>query len=110
MDFFYPLAGIFLLVGTPVYLHAVVKLHGIIQSQEPSWLAGHRSNSIFYSGFPEVADPNINLRVVWLAFGTRWQRLDSPSATKYVRRIQVLLPTLTAVFVGVLIATVVTAP
>ena len=110
MDFFYQLAGILLLVGTPVYLHAVVKLHNIIQSHEPSWLTGHRSNSIFYSVFPQVADPNINLRVVGLAFGTRWQHLDSQNAKKYVRRIQILLPTLIAVFVGVLIAIAATAP
>lgn len=110
MDLFNPLAGILLIVGMPVYLHAVVKLHGIIQSKKPSWLAGHRSKSIFYSSFPEIADPNINLRVVWLAFGSRWQRLNSPNAAKYVWRIRVLLSALTAVFFGVLTAISVTAP
>lgn len=110
MDLIYPLAGILLIVCVLAYLHAVVNLHGIIQSKEPAWLAGHRSNSIFYSSFPEIADPNINLRIVRLAFGSHWQRLNSPNAAKYVWRIRVLLLALTAVFFGVLTAISVTAP
>ena len=98
------------MIGTPVYLHAVVKLHALISAQEPGWLASRRSNSVFYRGMPSVADPNVNLAVVWFAFGSRWQDLTSAMASKYVWRIRVLLPALFAVFVGVLIAVAAGAP
>ena len=110
MHLLYSLAGVLLLIGTPIYLHAVVKLHALISAQEPDWVAGRRSSSIFYMGMPSVADPNVNLAVVWLAFGSRWRDLTSPMASKYVWRIRFLLPALFAVFVGVLIAVAAGAP
>ena len=110
MDLLYPLAGIVLLIGIPVYLHALAKLHRLIEVAEPSWLASHRAGSIFYKGMPSVVDPNVNCAVVRVAFGSRWRDLSSTMAINYVWRIRVLLPVLSSMFLGVLIAAAVDGP
>ena len=110
MDLLYPLAGVVLLIGIPVYLHAVARLQRIIEAERPDWVAAGRSRSIFYTGMPNAADPNINLAVVRLALGSGWRSLRAPRVKGYVWRIRLLLPSLLAVFVGVLIAVALGAP
>ena len=99
-----------LLVGIPIYMHAVIKLCGLIEAEEPNWLADRRSRSIFHAGMPSVVDPNVNLAIVWSAFSSRWDSLASPVATKYIWRIRILLPIISAVLVGVLVAVALGAP
>lgn len=110
MDFLLPIAGLVLLIGIPVYLHALVKLHGIVQAEHPEWVDRKGSLSFFYSGMPRIADPNVGTAVLGLAFSPRWRALRSPSAAKYVGRVRVLLPSLLAVFAVVMVAILVGAP
>ena len=110
MNLLYSLAGLMLLVGVPIYLHAVIRLHGIIATERSDWIASHRSESIFYTGMPSVADPNVTLAVVGFAFGSRWRSLVAQSAKSYVWRIRLLLPSFLAVFVGVLVVISLGAP
>lgn len=110
MDLLFPIAGVLLLVGVPVYLHAVVKLGGIVQAEHPEWLGRKGSLSFFYTGMPRVTDPNAGISVLGVAFGTRWRTLHAPAVPTYVSRIRLLLPLLMVVFVVVLVATAVLKP
>ena len=110
MDLLHLIAGVVLLIGIPVYLHAVSRLQRIVEVEQPGWVAARRSGSIFYTGIPNAADPNINLAVVRFALGTGWRSLAAPEATAYVWRIRLLLPSLSAVFMGVLVAVALGAP
>ena len=110
MALLYPIAGVVLLIGIPVYLHAVSRLQRIVEAAQPGWAAARRSGRIFYTGMPNAADPKINLAVIRFALSTEWRSLAAPQATAYVWRIRVLLPSLSAAFVGVLVALVLGAP
>jgi hypothetical protein len=110
MDLLFPIAGLILLVGIPVYLHAVVKLSNIVQAEHPEWVNRRGSLSFFYTGMPRVADPNVGSAVLGVAFSSRWRSLSSPSASKYVSRIRILLPLLLVVFGLVLVAIAVLKP
>lgn len=110
MDLLYPLAGAILLIGIPIYLYAVARLQRIIKAEWPDWIAARRSESIFYASMPNAVDPSINLAVVRLALGSGWRSLTSPQAKGHVWRIRLMLPSLSAVFVGVLVAIPLGAP
>ncbi len=103
MYLLFPIAGLVLLIGVPVYMHAVVKLGGIVQAEHPEWVNRRGSLSFFYTGMPRIADPNVGNAVLGVAFSSRWRTLSSPSASTYVSRIRFLLPLLLAVFGLVLI-------
>ena len=109
MNAFDPIAGLLILVGTLVYLHAVFRLHGLIASQRPEWIDRKGSLSFFYSGMPRVSDPNVNMAVLGVAFSRRAGELSAESA-KYVRRVRILLPTLLVIFAGVLVKALAGAP
>ena len=110
MDLLFPIAGLVLLIGIPVYLHAVIKLSGIVRAEHPEWVSRRGSLSFFYTGMPRVADPNVGNAVLGVAFSSRWRTLNSPSASAYVGRIRILLPLLLVVFGVVLVAGVVLKP
>jgi len=107
MALLFPTAGLALLIGTPVYLHAIIKLGGIVQAEHPEWVNRRGSLSFFYMGMPRIADPNA---VLGVAFSSRWRTLSSPSASTYVGRIRILLPLLLAVFRAVLVAPAARSP
>ena len=110
MDLLLPIASLVLLVGIPVYLHAVVKLGRIVQAEHPEWANRRGSLSFFYTGMPRIADPNVGSAVLGVAFSSRWRTLSSPSASAYVGRIRILLPLLLVVFGAVLVAGAVLKP
>jgi hypothetical protein len=110
MDLLFPVAALILLVGIPVYLHALVKLNGIVQAEHPEWVNRRGSLSFFYTGMPRIADPNVGSAVLGVAFSSRWRTLSAPSASKYVDRIRILLPLLLVVFGLVLVAIAVFKP
>jgi hypothetical protein len=110
MDLLFPIAGLILLIGIPVYLHAIIKLGGIVQAEHPEWVSRRGSLSFFYTGMPRIADPNVGNAVLGVAFSSRWRTLSSPSAPAYVGRIRILLPLLLVVFGAVLIAAAVLKP
>ena len=65
--------------------------------------------SFFYAGMPRVADPNVGLAVLGVAFSSKASSL-SAAAKPYVRCIRVLLPLLSLFFLGVLVVWLVGAP
>ena len=110
MNLLYPVAGLMMLIGTPIYLSSVVKLHSIISAEHPDWVDRRGTLSFFYKGMPRVVDPNVNQAVLGIAFSHRWRSLESPIAYKYVRRIRIFLPSLLVVFGVVLVTIAVSAP
>ena len=110
MGLLYPVAGVILLVGTPIYLHAVAHLWRIVETERPDWVAARRPDSAFYTGMPRAAVPSASLAVVRLALGSGWRSLNAPQAKGYVWRIRILLPSLLAVLAGTLVAVAVGAP
>jgi hypothetical protein len=107
MSLLFPIAGLVLLIGIPIYLHAVFKLGGIVQAEHPEWINHRGSLSFFYTGMPRVADSNVGNSVLGIAFSSRWRALSSSSAPTYVIRIRVLLPLLLVVFGAEIVAIVV---
>jgi len=110
MDLLLPIAGLVLLIGIPVYLHSIFRLSGIVQAEHPEWTDRRGSLSFFYTGMPRIAAPNVGIAVLGVAFSSRWRTLKSPSVSKYVRRIRILLPSLLVVFGALLVAAAVHKP
>ena len=81
----------------PVYLFAVWKLHGMIRLERPDWLRGEGSLGFFYRGMPSLANPNVGVDVLRVAFSSRRLQLSAP-AMHYAQRIRVLLPLGVAIF------------
>ena len=66
-----------------------------------------KGTCFFYTGMPRVADPNVGLAVLGVAFRARQL---SAVAKPYVRCVRVLLPLVLLFFLGVLVVSVVGAP
>jgi hypothetical protein len=110
MNLFYPLVGLTMIVGTPIYIHALFKLYHIVLGEHPEWLTQEGALSFFYTGMPKLANPNISLAVLAVAFGQRRQLLASPQALRYIKRIRILLPVLLVLFLSVLGMVLLNAP
>lgn len=78
-------------LSTLIYLHALMKLYGVIAAERPDWVDVRGRLSFFYEAFPKFADPNVGAEVVKVAFGSRAKQLRSPLAASYARRIRVSL-------------------
>jgi len=96
------LTVIFALI-VPIYLVCLFRLQAVVRAEHPEWLAYKGEPSIFYSGMPRAMDPNVGTRVLAVAFSSKASLLTSPSASKYVRIIQVTLPVGITVFAGILL-------
>lgn len=72
------------------YFNALKKLHAVVQSERPEWLPVGRQ-SIFYSGLPRLADPNVSIRAIGVAFSNRAHQLQSPNARCYALSVRALL-------------------
>jgi hypothetical protein len=110
MNLLFPIAGLILLIGISVYLHAVIKFSDIVQTEHPEWINRRGTLSFLYTGMPPSADPNVSLAILGIIFSARWRALRSPMAATYVGRIRILFPLLVTVFVGVLVAVAVLKP
>jgi hypothetical protein len=98
-----------LLAALGGYLYSVFRLHQVIASERPHWVDRKGTLSFFYTGMPRVADPNVGLAVLGVAFSSKAREL-SAAAKPYVRSIRVLLPLVSLFFLGVLVVWVVGAP
>lgn len=92
------------------YMHALSKFYALVKAERPDWVDRRGSLSIFYAGMPRLADPNVSLATIGLAFSPRRHELRSPSASRYADRIRVLLPFGLVLFVGILAMIFAAAP
>src|SRR3546814_3875446 len=79
-------------VLTAIYLHALAKLHGILRNERPELVEHRGSLSFFYTGMPRIADPNVGVATLKVAFSRNLPELQSPGALDYVSRIRFCLP------------------
>lgn len=93
----------------PVHFHAVWKLHQVIRRERPDWVRGEGSLGVFYEQMPRIANPNVGVDVLRVAFSSRRLEL-SPEANLYSRRIRVLLPLGLALFAFVLASLLIPRP
>lgn len=76
---------------TPFYFHALVRFRRILMVERPDLADRRGSLSIFYTGMPRIADPNVGAAVVGAAFGPVARELQDPNAMRYARRIRLSL-------------------
>jgi len=93
-----------------VYMHAVFKFYAVIKAERPAWVDRRGSLSVFYTGMPRVADPNVSLATIGIAFSAKRHELRSPQAGKYANRIRILLPLGMVLFAGMLAGIIAGAP
>ena len=75
-----------------IYYHSFWRLYKAILSERPEWLRYKGEPSIFYRGMPRIADPNVNLRVLGVAFSHKAQELVSHGALRHAQTIRFVLP------------------
>jgi len=71
-----------------IYLHALVKLHGILRTQQPALVERRGSLSFLYTGMPRIADPNVGAAVVRAAFDRSLRQSFSREALRYAARVR----------------------
>ena len=86
----------------PLYLYSFWRLYAIIKAEKPEWLQRKGSLSFMYEGMPRAFDPNVSSEVIRIAFGSRAQELQSPSASIYAKRIRLLLLSGIVLFMAVI--------
>ncbi|WP_043957376.1 hypothetical protein [Lysobacter sp. A03] len=96
------IATVLFFITTLVYMHAVFKLYALVKAERPEWVDRRGSLSVFYTGMPRLADPNVSLATIGIAFSDRRHELRSPEASKFANRIRILLPLGTILFLGML--------
>jgi hypothetical protein len=94
----------------PIYLYAFVRLYSIVKSEKPEWLQIRGSLSFMYDGLPRLGDPNVQVELLRIAFGSRAKQLHAPMAASYVQRIRVLGSIGLVLFLIGLVGTVAGAP
>jgi hypothetical protein len=79
-------------VVVPFYLHAFVRFYRLVNAERPEWLNIRGAFSFLYGGdpLPRIGDPNIQVELIRIAFGSRMRELHSPEAASCARRIRVL--------------------
>jgi hypothetical protein len=95
---------------TAFYLYAFFRFYGIVKSERPDWLRVRGSLSFFYDGLSRAGDPNVQMELLRIAFGSRASQLRAPMAASYAKRIRYLLPVGLVLFVVGLVGALAGAP
>ena len=70
-------AALFLVAALGGYLYSVYRLHQVIVSERPQWMDRKGALGFFYTGMPRVADPNVGLAVLGVAFSSKARELGA---------------------------------
>jgi hypothetical protein len=97
-------------IAVLVYMHAVFTFYAVVKAEHPEWVHRRGSLSFFYTGMPRIADPNVSLATIGIAFSARRHELRSAQASKYANRIRILLPLNMVLFLGMLAGITASAP
>ena len=95
---------------TAFYLYAFFRFYGIVKSERPDWLQVRGSLSFFYDGLSRAGDPNVQMELLRIAFGSRASQLRTPMAASYAKRIRYSLPVGLVLFVVGLVGALASAP
>jgi hypothetical protein len=86
------LAMLLYLVLAGLVLHSSWRLYQAILAEKPEWLRYDGEPSLFYSGMPRILDPNVNFKVLGVAFTGKAGLLAAPDASRHAQIIRVALP------------------
>lgn len=103
MALLFQLAFLAFAVMVPFYMHAFLRFYVIVREEKPEWVKRRGSLSFLYDGLPRAFDPNVAIEVIRIAYSSRADQLQSQPATSYARRIRIVLPVGTGLFIFVLI-------
>ena len=84
------LALVFFACIVPFYLYAFFRFYGLVKTERPDWLDIRGSFSFLYDGLSRIGDPNVQIELLRIAFGSRTRQLQSPMAVSYAKRIRLL--------------------
>lgn len=93
-----------------LYLYGFFRLYGIVKMERPDWLQVRGSLSFLYEGLSRAGDPNVQVEVLRVAFGSRASQLQDPAAIRYAQWIRVFLPSALTLFVVSLAGALAGAP
>lgn len=91
-----------MVIVLPLYLLSYSKLLDAIKKEYPDWLEVRGSLSFFYPAPLKVADPNLTVRVLAIAFSRRIYSLASDGAVTNGLRVRYLLITFSLLFLSVI--------
>ncbi len=91
-------------------MYGFFRLYSIVKAERPDWLQVRGSLSFFYDGLPRSGDPNVQVEVLRIAFGSRARQLRDPTAMRYAQWIRLFLPAALTLFVVGLAGTLSGAP
>jgi hypothetical protein len=76
----------------PFYLHAFLGLYRLVKAERPEWLHVRGAFSFLYGNdpLPRIGDPNVQVELLRIAFGSRARELRTPQALSYARRVRTL--------------------
>jgi hypothetical protein len=86
-----------------VGFYSAWRLYKAILAERPEWLQYKGEPSIFYRGLPRIADPNVNLRVLAVAFSGRARELAASDALRHAQTIRIVVPAGLLLFGSVLV-------
>ncbi|KAF1685073.1 hypothetical protein B1992_13190 [Pseudoxanthomonas broegbernensis] len=110
MSLVFPISILAFACVTAFYLYAFFRFYGIVKSERPDWLQVRGSLSFFYDGLSRAGDPNVQMELLRIAFGSRAGQLRTPMAASYAKRIRYLLPVGLVLFVVGLVGALASAP
>ena len=90
MSFAFELLLIAFAAIVPFYMHAFHRFYGLVKVEKPEWLNIRGAFSFLHDGFSRICDPNVQLQLLRIAFGSKSRQLQSPVAISYAKRIRFL--------------------
>lgn len=103
-------ASFLFLAAVLVYMHAMLNFYALVKVERPDWVDRRGSLGFFYTGMPSLANPNVGLAAIGIAFSTKRHELRFSQARKYADRIRILLPLGLALFLSILAIVIVRSP
>ena len=90
MSFAFEILLVAFAVIVPFYMYFFYRFYGLVQAERPEWLNVRGAFSFLHEGYSRIGDPNVQLQLLRIAFGSKSRQLQSPSALSYAKRIRLV--------------------
>ncbi len=97
-------------VAGALHMYGFFRLYGIVKAERPDWLQLRGSLSFLYDSLPRFSDPNVQVEILRIAFGSRTHQLQDPAGMRYALFVRLFLPIALVLFVVGLAGTLAGAP
>lgn len=92
MDIWSLLTLIIVIIFGSIYGVAYRGLYYIISTDRPEWLKYKKGPSLLYVGMSKAGDPNVSLKIIYLAYSSKLKEINNQDANKYASMICFCLP------------------